>query len=108
MMSTSNLESNEYHQINQPVNANKQSRQLLLPQAQHQSKLSDLRRRNMSVISPSALQTEQSERSSYSRGSKTSLYLPSPFEASQLLRRKIGGLARRNLALERTKNNLLE
>ena len=69
------------------------------PQQQHAKVLSDIRRRNLSMMNTSGMLIEQSDRSSYSRGSKNSLNLPSPFEASQLLKLKIGGLARRNLAL---------
>ena len=62
MTSTSNLEqSNEYYQLLQPAanNSKKQSRVLLpQPHHHHQSKLSDIRKRNMSVVSPSGLPTD--------------------------------------------------
>ena len=67
-----------------------------------------MRKRNLSVISPAAAMfTDQSERS-YSRGSnqllKSGHYGGGGFEASQILKRKIGGLARRNIAMETTRN----
>lgn len=90
LTSTSNLvaSSNEYQQI-------------------RQTKMTDLRKRNLSVISPSVMLTDQSEgRSSYSYGSKNSQ--GRTFEASHILKRKIGGLARRNIAMETTRNAIEE
>lgn len=46
--------------------------------------------------------TDQSERSSGSRGSG-SQRLVGGFEANEILKRKIGGLARRNIAQKSTK-----
>lgn len=80
----------------------------------NQGKINDLRKRNLSVISPSAAFTDQSERSSLnqslSRGSNSIGMTNGGFDSSQILKRKIGGLARRNIALERTKtqNQIIE
>ena len=62
------------------------------------------------MISPSNMLTDQSEgRSSYSYGSKNSSgLLAGGFEASHILKRKIGGLARRNIAMETTRNAIEE